>query len=169
MLESFEKVPVQIYKTPVEGSNAVAAEIASLIKEKQAKNLPCVLGMATGSTPIYLYKELVRLHKEEGLSFKNVITINLDEYYPISRDAYQSYWSFMHRHLFDLIDIDPNNIHLPNGEWTKDTLKESCLAYEQTIEKVGGIDFQILGIGKNGHIGFNDQVLVFIQKQESFI
>ncbi|MEY3874820.1 MAG: glucosamine-6-phosphate deaminase [Bacteroidota bacterium] len=156
MLESFEKVPVQIYKTPVEGSNAVAAEIASLIKEKQAKNLPCVLGMATGSTPIYLYKELVRLHKEEGLSFKNVITINLDEYYPISRDAYQSYWSFMHRHLFDLIDIDPKNIHLPNGEWTKDTLKESCLAYEQTIEKVGGIDFQILGIGKNGHIGFNE-------------
>jgi glucosamine-6-phosphate deaminase len=112
--------------------------------------------MATGSTPIYLYKELVRLHKEEGLSFKNVITINLDEYYPISRDAYQSYWSFMHRHLFDLIDIDPKNIHLPNGEWTKDTLKESCLAYEQTIEKVGGIDFQILGIGKNGHIGFNE-------------
>ena len=156
MLESFEKVPVQIYKTPVEGSNAVAAQIASLIKEKQAKNLPCVLGMATGSTPIYLYKELVRLHKEEGLSFKNVITINLDEYYPISRDAYQSYWSFMHRHLFDLIDIDPKNIHLPNGEWTKETLKESCIAYEQTIEKVGGIDFQILGIGKNGHIGFNE-------------
>ncbi len=156
MLESFEKVPVQIYKTPVEGSNAVAAQIASLIREKQAKNLPCVLGMATGSTPIYLYKELVRMHKEEGLSFKNVITINLDEYYPISRDAYQSYWSFMHRHLFDLIDIDHANIHLPNGEWTKDTLKESCLAYEQTIEKVGGIDFQILGIGKNGHIGFNE-------------
>jgi glucosamine-6-phosphate deaminase len=156
MLESFEKVPVQIYKTPVEGSNAVAAQIASLIREKQAKNLPCVLGMATGSTPIYLYKELVRMHKEEGLSFKNVITINLDEYYPISRDAYQSYWSFMHRHLFDLIDIDHANIHLPNGEWTKDTLKESCIAYEQTIEKVGGIDFQILGIGKNGHIGFNE-------------
>jgi glucosamine-6-phosphate deaminase len=156
MLESFEKVPVKIYKTPVEGSNAVAAQIASLIKEKQAKNLPCVLGMATGSTPIYLYKELVRMHKEEGLSFKNVITINLDEYYPISRDAYQSYWSFMHRHLFDLIDIDPKNIHLPNGEWTKETLKESCIGYEQTIEKVGGIDFQILGIGKNGHIGFNE-------------
>jgi glucosamine-6-phosphate deaminase len=156
MLESFEKVPVQIYKTPVEGSNAVAAQIASLIKEKQSKNLPCVLGMATGSTPIFLYKELVRLHKEEGLSFKNVITINLDEYYPISKSAYQSYWSFMHRHLFDLIDIDPINIHLPNGEWTKETLKESCLAYEQTIEKVGGIDFQILGIGKNGHIGFNE-------------
>jgi glucosamine-6-phosphate deaminase len=99
---------------------------------------------------------LVRLHKEEGLSFKNVVTINLDEYYPIEKSAYQSYWSFMHRHLFDLVDIDPKNIHLPNGEWTKENLKESCIAYEQTIEKTGGIDLQILGIGKNGHIGFNE-------------
>ena len=156
MLESFEKVPVQIYKNSTEGSNAVAAQIAALIKEKQAKKLPCVLGMATGTTPILLYKELVRLHKEEGLSFKNVVTINLDEYYPIEKSAYQSYWSFMHRHLFDLVDIDPKNIHLPNGEWTKENLKESCIAYEQTIEKIGGIDLQILGIGKNGHIGFNE-------------
>ena len=156
MLESFEKIPVAIYKNPTEGSNAVAAQIATLIKEKQAKNLPCVLGMATGTTPILLYKELVRLHKEEGLSFKNVVTINLDEYYPIEKSAYQSYWSFMHRHLFSLVDIDPKNIHLPNGEWTKETLKENCIAYEQTIEKVGGIDLQILGIGKNGHIGFNE-------------
>jgi glucosamine-6-phosphate deaminase len=156
MLESFEKVPVQIYKNSTEGSNAVAAQIAALIKEKQAKKMPCVLGMATGTTPILLYKELVRLHKEEGLSFKNVVTINLDEYYPIEKSAYQSYWSFMHRHLFDLVDIDPKNIHLPNGEWTKENLKESCIAYEQTIEKTGGIDLQILGIGKNGHIGFNE-------------
>ncbi len=156
MLESFEKIPVQIYKNSTEGSNAVAAQIAALIKEKQAKKLPCVLGMATGTTPILLYKELVRLHKEEGLSFKNVVTINLDEYYPIEKLAYQSYWSFMHRHLFDLVDIDPKNIHLPNGEWTKENLKESCTAYEQTIEKIGGIDLQILGIGKNGHIGFNE-------------
>mgnify|MGYP000889742912 FL=1 len=156
MLESFEKIPVQIYKNSTEGSNAVAAQIAALIKEKQAKKLPCVLGMATGTTPILLYKELVRLHKEEGLSFKNVVTINLDEYYPIEKSAYQSYWSFMHRHLFDLVDIDPKNIHLPNGEWTKENLKESCITYEQTIEKIGGIDLQILGIGKNGHIGFNE-------------
>ena len=156
MLESFEKIPVVIYKNTTEGSNAVAAQIASLIKEKQAKKLPCVLGMATGTTPILLYQELVRLHKEEGLSFKNVVTINLDEYYPIEKVAYQSYWSFMHRHLFNLVDIDPKNIHLPNGEWTKENLKESCVAYEQTIEKCGGIDLQILGIGKNGHIGFNE-------------
>ena len=156
MLESFEKVPVKIYPTPTEGSNALAAEIAKLIREKQTQNLPCVLGMATGATPILLYKELVRMHKEEGLSFKNVITFNLDEYYPIPRSAYQSYWSFMHRHLFDHIDIDPKNINLPNSEWNKDELKESCVAYEQTIEKIGGIDLQILGIGKNGHIGFNE-------------
>jgi glucosamine-6-phosphate deaminase len=156
MLESFEKIPVQIYKNSTEGSNAVAAQIASLIKEKQAKNQPCVLGMATGTTPILLYKELVRLHKEEGLSFKNVVTINLDEYYPIEKLAYQSYWSFMHRHLFDLVDIDPKNIQLPNGEWTKENLKENCIHYEHIIENTGGIDLQILGIGKNGHIGFNE-------------
>ena len=164
MIESFEKIPVAIYKNPAEGSHAVAAQIASLIKEKQAKKLPCVLGMATGTTPILLYKELVRLHKEEGLSFKNVVTINLDEYYPIEKTAYQSYWSFMHRHLFSLVDIDPKNIHLPNGEWTKENLKESCIAYEQTIEKAGGIDLQILGIGKNGHIGFNEPGSSFYSK-----
>ena len=156
MLESFEKIPVKIYKNPTEGSNALAVQIAHLIKEKQGQNLPCVLGMATGATPILLYKELVRMHKEEGLSFKNVVTVNLDEYYPIPRNAYQSYWSFMHRHLFDHIDIDPKNIHLPNSEWRKEELKEKCVAYEQTIEKLGGIDLQILGIGKNGHIGFNE-------------
>ena len=119
MLESFEKVPVKIYKNVAEGSHAVAVQIAQLIREKQAQNLPCILGMATGATPILLYKELARMHKEEGLSFKNVITINLDEYYPIAQSAYQSYWSFMHRHLFNLIDIDPKNIHIPNGEWPK--------------------------------------------------
>ena len=115
-----------------------------------------MLGMATGSTPILLYKELVRLHKEEGLSFKNVITINLDEYYPIHKTAYQSYWSFMHRHLFSQVDIQPENIHIPNGEWAQDQIKELCAGYEQIIEKSGGIDLQILGIGKNGHIGFNE-------------
>lgn len=156
MLESFEKVPVKVYKNPTEGSNAVARQIAELIKEKQKQNLPCVLGMATGATPILLYKELVRLHKEEGLSFKNVITVNLDEYYPLARNAYQSYWSFMHRHLFDLVDIDPKNIHLPNSSWTKEEVKEKCSSYEHTIDNLGGIDLQILGIGKNGHIGFNE-------------
>ena len=156
MIESFEKIPVKIFPTSNDGSIMVAAQIATLIKDKQAKKENCVLGMATGSTPILLYKELVRLHKEEGLSFKNVITINLDEYYPINKTAYQSYWSFMHRHLFSQVDIKPENIHIPNGEWSEDQIKELCAGYEQLIEKSGGIDLQILGIGKNGHIGFNE-------------
>jgi len=156
MIESFEKIPVKIYPTSNDGSIMVAAQIATLIKDKQAKKQNCVLGMATGSTPILLYKELVRLHKEEGLSFKNVITINLDEYYPIHKTAYQSYWSFMHRHLFSQVDMIPENIHIPNGEWANDHIKELCAGYEQIIEKSGGIDLQILGIGKNGHIGFNE-------------
>jgi len=156
MIESFEKIPVKIYPTSYDGSIMVAAQIATLIKDKQAKKEICVLGMATGSTPILLYKELVRLHKEEGLSFKNVITINLDEYYPIHKTAYQSYWSFMHRHLFSQVDIKPENIHIPNSEWAEDQIKEHCAGYEQIIEKSGGIDLQILGIGKNGHIGFNE-------------
>ena len=156
MIELFEKIPVKIFPSSNDGSIMVAAQIATLIKDKQAKKENCVLGMATGSTPILLYKELVRLHKEEGLSFKNVITINLDEYYPIHKTAYQSYWSFMHRHLFSQVDIQPENIHIPNGEWAQDQIKELCSGYEQIIEKSGGIDLQILGIGKNGHIGFNE-------------
>ena len=154
--DSFEKIPVKIFTTPQEGSAFVAQEIASLIREKQRRKEDCVLGLATGSTPISLYAELVRMHKEEGLSFKNVITFNLDEYYPLQRQALQSYWSFMHRHLFSHIDIDPANIHIPNGELPKEDIKKHCIKYEQLIEAVGGIDLQILGIGNNGHIGFNE-------------
>ena len=156
MLESFEKIPVKIFTTPLEGSAFVAQEIASLIREKQRRKEDCVLGLATGSTPISLYAELVRMHKEEGLSFKNVITFNLDEYYPLQKEALQSYWSFMQRHLFAHIDIDPANIHIPNGELAKEDIKKHCIKYEQLIEAVGGIDLQILGIGNNGHIGFNE-------------
>ena len=154
--DSFEKIPVKIFTTPLEGSAFVAQEIASLIREKQQRKEDCVLGLATGSTPISLYAELVRMHKEEGLSFKNVITFNLDEYYPLQRQALQSYWSFMQRHLFAHIDIDPANIHIPNGELAKEDIKKHCIKYEQLIEAVGGIDLQILGIGNNGHIGFNE-------------
>lgn len=156
MVDSFEKIEVKIYPTAVEGSIYAAQQIASLIKEKAAKGEKVVLGMATGSTPIKMYAELVRMHREEGLSFKNVITFNLDEYYPIDKDAYQSYWSFMHRNLFNHIDIDPTNIHLPNGNAPKEDIKNYCASYEQAIEAAGGIDLQILGIGQNGHIGFNE-------------
>ncbi len=156
MVDSFEKIPVKIFDASKQGSKYVAGEIAALIREKAAKNENCVLGMATGSTPIHLYAELVRMHREEGLSFKNVTTFNLDEYYPIEKEAFQSYWSFMHRHLFNHIDINPANIHLPNGNWPKEDIKKYCAAYESDLEKAGGIDLQILGIGLNGHIGFNE-------------
>lgn len=155
-LDSFEKIPVKIFDTPHAGSSFVAQEVAHLIREKQKKGEDCVLGLATGSTPITFYNELVRLHKEEGLSFKNVITFNLDEYYPIEKDALQSYWSFMHHYLFNHIDIDPANIHIPNGQLAKEDIKKHCQKYEQLIDAVGGIDLQILGIGNNGHIGFNE-------------
>ncbi len=156
MIDSFEKIPVRISSTPKEGVRLAALEIANLIREKQALNQLCVLGLATGSTPIGLYAELVRLHKEEGLSFKNVVTFNLDEYYTIDRDAFQSYWSFMHRHLFNYIDILPENINIPNGEIERDVIKQYCLQYDERIEQAGGIDLQVLGIGLNGHIGFNE-------------
>lgn len=156
MVDSFEKIPVKIYPDSKRGSKYVADEIAKLIREKAAAGKTCVLGMATGATPIRLYAELVRMHKEEGLSFKNVITFNLDEYYPIDKEAFQSYWSFMHRNLFNHIDIDPANIHIPDGSWSKEDIKKHCAAYDEAIEKCGGIDLQILGIGLNGHIGFNE-------------
>jgi len=156
LADSLEKVPVKICKDLREGSLFAAKRIADLIKEKQAKKEKCVLGLATGSTPKTLYEELVRLHKEEGLSFKNVVSFNLDEYYPIDHDAIQSYNSYMQRHLFEHIDIDPKNIHIPNGELPKEQVKAHCAAYEKMIEDAGGIDLQVLGIGNNGHIGFNE-------------
>jgi glucosamine-6-phosphate deaminase len=156
MVDSFEKVTLNIFPDLKLGSLSVAKEIAKLIRAKQSKKEKCVLGLATGSTPKTLYAELVRMHKEEGLSFKNVIAFNLDEYYPIDKDALQSYARFMKVNLFDHVDIDPANCHIPNGELPKEEVKKHCAEYEQKIEEVGGIDLQILGIGNNGHIGFNE-------------
>ncbi|WP_276503724.1 glucosamine-6-phosphate deaminase [Terrimonas pollutisoli] len=156
LIDSFEKIAVKIHPDLKQGSLAVAKEIANLIREKQKKNETCVLGLATGSTPKTLYAELVRMHKEEKLSFKNVVTFNLDEYYPIDNDALQSYNRFMKSNLFDHVDIKPKNIHIPNGEIKKEDIKLHCSQYEKMIEEAGGIDLQILGIGNNGHIGFNE-------------
>lgn len=156
MADSFEKIPVKIFPSLKDGSAFVAQEIANLIKEKQKENQPAVLGMATGSTPKSVYAELVRMHKEEGLSFKNVVSFNLDEYYPIDKDAIQSYNRFMKFHLFDHVDIQPENIHIPDGEIPRESIKQYCIDYEKKIESYGGIDLQILGIGTNGHIGFNE-------------
>ena len=152
----FEKVPVQIFKTPSEAVKAVAGEIAELIRARAAEGRTCVLGLATGSSPIKLYAELVRMHREEGLSFRNVITFNLDEYMPMKRESEQSYHHFMHHHLFGQVDILPENIHIPDGTLQTDEVEAFCAAYERAIEEAGGIDIQILGIGRTGHIGFNE-------------
>ena len=156
MVDSFEKIPVKIFSSLKDGSRFIGKEIATLIREKDAKGEKTVLGLATGSSPKSLYAELVRLHREEGLSFKNVITFNLDEYYPIDKDALQSYNRFMKEQLFDKVDIDPKNCHIPNGEWKKEDIKAKCIEYEKMIEDAGGVDLQVLGIGNNGHIGFNE-------------
>ena len=156
MVDSFEKIPVKIFKTPKDGSEFAAREIAQVIRAKAEKGEKCVLGLATGSTPISLYAALARMHKEEGLSFKNVITFNLDEYYPIEPEALQSYHNFMQRNLFSKVDIDPANINIPDGRVAKEKLKEYCQQYEQRIVDAGGVDLQVLGIGNNGHIGFNE-------------
>jgi glucosamine-6-phosphate deaminase len=156
LIDAFERIPVKIFPDLKQGSKYAAEEIAKLIREKEDRKEKCVLGLATGSTPKTLYAELVRMHKEEGLSFKNVITFNLDEYYPIENDAWQSYNSYMHRLLFDHIDIDKKNVHIPNGSLSKEEVKQHCAEYERRIEEAGGVDLQVLGIGNNGHIGFNE-------------
>lgn len=152
----FEKVNTVIFQSSEIASKAVAAEIATLIKKKQDANEMCVLGLATGSSPKRLYAELVRLHKEEGLSFKNVISFNLDEYYPMEPDAIQSYVRFMNELFFNHVDIEPENCHIPDGTLPKKDIANYCKEFEAKIDAFGGIDLQILGIGGNGHIGFNE-------------
>jgi len=153
---SFEKVPTRIFDNNKLIAEAVAYEIASLIRAKQKLNEPAVLGLATGSTPITVYAELVRMHREEGLSFKNVITFNLDEYYPMSPSSRQSFVHFMNERLFDHVDIPRENIYIPDGMLKREEISDYCAAYDRKIEQVGGIDIQILGIGRTGHIGFNE-------------
>jgi glucosamine-6-phosphate deaminase len=156
MVDSFEKIPLEIFPNAKAGSEFVAKKIATLIRGKEKNKEHCILGLSTGKSPLKLYAELVRMHREEGLSFRNVIAFNLDEYYPIQRTAPQSYYRFMKENLFNHIDIDPKNCHIPNGELPKDAMKTFCAEYEQAIIEAGGIDLQILGIGSNGHIGFNE-------------
>jgi glucosamine-6-phosphate deaminase len=152
----FEKLPVTVYPDASIASRAVAARIADLIREKQKNGAMAVLGLATGATPVGVYAELVRLHRQEGLSFKNVITFNLDEYYPMQPTAPQSYVTFMNENLFNHIDIDKKNIHIPDGTLPLEDVAAYCLEYERKIEALGGLDFQLLGIGRTGHIGFNE-------------
>ncbi len=152
----FEKIHNVILSNSNIASIIVAQEIAELIKSKQDENKLCVLGLATGSSPIKVYEELVRMHKEDGLSFENVVTFNLDEYFPMEKDNIQSYHYFMHEHLFNHVNIVPENIHVPDGTVKNEEIYQYCIDYELKIKAVGGLDFQLLGIGRTGHIGFNE-------------
>ncbi|PKQ44183.1 glucosamine-6-phosphate deaminase [Confluentibacter flavum] len=152
----FENIGTIVFENSTMASKAVAKEIANLIRVKQAQKQPCILGLATGSSPKGLYAELVRLHKEEGLSFKNVVSFNLDEYYPMEPDSVNSYVRFMKEQLFNHIDILPENYNIPDGLLSKEAIAGYCDGYEAKIEALGGMDLQILGIGGNGHIGFNE-------------
>jgi glucosamine-6-phosphate deaminase len=151
-----EHIPVTVYGSSQQASRAVAQEIAALIQSKQARGEKTVLGLATGSTPTSVYEELIRLHRETGLSFRSVITFNLDEYWPMAPDELQSYRRFMREHLFDHVDIDPKNMHLPDGTLPLEQVGAYCADYERQIKEAGGLDFQILGIGRTGHVGFNE-------------
>ncbi|GAA4500370.1 glucosamine-6-phosphate deaminase [Hymenobacter ginsengisoli] len=152
----FEKLPVAVYRDKETAAVKVAARIAAIIKRKQQAGEQAVLGLATGATPVGVYEELVRLHREEGLSFRNVVTFNLDEYYPMQPTSAQSYVTFMHENLFDHIDIAPENVHIPDGTLAPEDVAAFCLNYERQIEEAGGLDLQLLGIGRTGHVGFNE-------------
>ena len=147
-----ERLPVVVAETYEEIARGIAARIAALVREKPA----AVLGLATGSTPIGIYRELVRLHRAQGLDFSRVTTFNLDEYYPMLPGRLQSYHRFMCENLFDHVNVEPHRVHIPRGDLPRSEVSEHCQAYERAIAEAGGIDFQILGIGQTGHIGFNE-------------
>ena len=152
----FEKLHTVTFDNSNEASLLIAREICDLIKSKQEKKKNCVIGFATGSSPTKVYQEIIRIHKEESLSFFNVIAFNLDEYYPIEKDDNNSYHHFMNENLFDHIDIPKENINIPSGEISEKEINKFCSSYEKKIDENGGIDIQLLGIGRTGHIGFNE-------------
>mgnify|MGYP000870122017 CR=1 FL=1 len=154
--EQRERLKCVVHPSADIASALVAAELATLIRRNNAARRPTVLGLATGSTPVRLYRQLIRLHREEKLSFKNVVTFNLDEYHGLPRTHPESYWRFMHEQLFHHLDIPPANIHIPDGTVPRAEVFAWCRAYEEQIRAAGGLDVQILGIGRTGHIGFNE-------------
>jgi len=150
------KVPTLVFPTSAQAARHVALMIESLIRQNNSAGRPTVLGLPTGSTPVGLYRELIRLHREAGLDFGRVITFNLDEYYPMTPDNAQSYRLWMQETFFNHVNIQPHNIFVPDGTIPAEEVEEYCLRYEQRIRRAGGIDLQILGIGRTGHIGFNE-------------
>lgn len=137
-----------------EDYEAVSNESARLVANRMHKKPNMVLGLATGSTPLGLYGELIRMHREDGLDFSKLTTFNLDEYVGLRPDHPQSYRYFMRKNLFDHINLDPRFVHVPDGMAMD--IEDHCLWYEQRIVAAGGLDLQVLGIGANGHIAFNE-------------
>src|SRR5678815_4790235 len=155
-MDSPERIRTAVFEDHESLARAVAVRIAEVIRERQREGRGAVLGLATGSTPVGVYRELIRLHRDEGLSFRNVETFNLDEYYPMAPDSIHSYHRFMWENFFSQVDIAPEQVHIPRGDVPRDAVARACAAYEDAIRQAGGIDFQLLGIGKTGHIGFNE-------------
>jgi glucosamine-6-phosphate deaminase len=154
--EQFEKIRTKVFPSSETAVRELASIVANVIRQRQSENRRVVLGLATGSTPVKLYQELIRLHREEGLSFQNVVTFNLDEYYGLPPDHPESYRHFMEVQLFRHVDLPPKQTHVPDGLVERDKVFEYCADYESQIEEAGGIDIQIVGIGRTGHIGFNE-------------
>jgi glucosamine-6-phosphate deaminase len=151
-----ERIRTVVVPDHDELARLVARRIADLVREKAAAGGAAVLGLATGSTPVGVYRELIRMHREEGLSFSRVVTFNLDEYYPMDPGSLHSYHRFMWENLFSRLDIPPENVHLLRGDVPRDEVAAECRRYEEAIAEAGGIDLQLLGIGRTGHIGFNE-------------
>lgn len=162
---------MRIYKTT--DYREMSRKAANIISAQVIMKPDCVLGLATGSTPVGLYEYLVDWYKKGDLDFSQVQTVNLDEYKGLSRDNDQSYYYFMHDNLFNHVNIDPANVHLPDG--TEADAEKECRRYDELIRSLGGVDIQLLGIGHNGHIGFNEPDTVFakgthcVKLQESTI
>jgi glucosamine-6-phosphate deaminase len=148
-----ERIRTVLVTDQDELARLVARRIAELIHRQAGR---AVLGLATGSTPVGVYRELIRMHRDEGLSFARVVTFNLDEYYPMDPGSLHSYHRFMRENLFSRLDIDPANVHIPRGDLPRDQMEAHCRAYEAAIRQAGGIDLQLLGVGRTGHIGFNE-------------
>ena len=153
---NLERIPVKIFADDTAAAVAVARRIGRLIRDRAAAGRPAVLGLATGNTPVKVYAELARMHREGGLDFSNVVTFNLDEYWPIDPSAVQSYRTWMHENFFQFVNVRPSNVHIPAADVAEANLETHCRAYEAAIADAGGIDLQILGIGRSGHIGFNE-------------
>ncbi len=156
VLTRFEKIPTDIYESVEEGAHQIAAEIASVIKEKQKAGRFCVMALPGGNSPRFVFEELIRMHNEEGLSFRNVIVFNIYEYYPLAVNTGNSNFKTLQEMFLDHVDINKQNIFCPDGTIPKDTIFEHCRLYEQRIESFGGIDILLLGIGRVGNIGFNE-------------